>query len=469
MRARPPFLAACLAAITGLTGCAVKKPPTAPQIVQQSLPATTKIRDQWASPAASGLVQDGWLKTLSDPQAEAVVEEVLRNNLDLRVAATRVEVAAGIATQAHAQLLPNVVVQGSAKVSGRFENKRFNSSGIFAAASWEVDVWGKLRNQSAAAGESYEATEADVKFARESLAALAAKTWYLVTYTRQLQQVAQEGITVYQGIVDVVQVKESFGEVPEQNIFLARADLESAQAGLQQASSAHQEAVRALEVLMGHYPAAELRSAEVFPKVPPPVPAGLPSELLARRPDLMAAERRVAASFHLTQSAKAARLPSISLTLSGGRTNNDLFSLIGTNPDFWNAGANFLAPIYLGGTLQAQVRIQSAQQQAATLAFGQTALRALSEVETSLSNEGLLADREQYLQASVRDNSEAYRLGRIQFDVGATDLLSVLQLQGRLLSGRAVLIGVEQERLTNRINLHLALGGSFQQPASKTP
>jgi multidrug efflux system outer membrane protein len=83
-------------------------------------------------------------------------------------------------------------------------------------------------------------------------------------------------------------------------------------------------------------------------------------------------------------------------------------------------------------------------------------------VETSLSNEGLLADRDKYLQASVRDNSEAYRLGRILFEVGATDLLSVLQLQGRLLSARSVLIGVEQERLTNRINLHLALGGSFQ-------
>ena len=390
------------------------------------------------------------------------MEEVLRNNLDLRLAATRVEVAAGMATQAHAQLLPIVGVQGSAKISGRFEDKRFNSSGIFAAASWEVDVWGKLRNQSAAAGESYQATEADVRFARESLAALAAKTWYLVTYTRQLQQVAQEGMTVYQGIVDVVQVKESVGEVPEQNAFLARADLESAQAGLQQATAAHQEAVRALEVLMGRYPAAELQSAEAFPKVPPPVPAGLPSELLARRPDLVAAERRVAASFHLTQSAKAARLPSISLTLAGGRSSNDLFKLIGTNPDFWDAGANFLAPIYVGGALQAQVRIQTAQQEAATIAFGQTALRAFSEVETSLSNERLLAAREQYLQASVQDSSEAYRLGRIQFEVGATDLLSVLQLQGRLLSGRAVLIGVEQERLTNRINLHLALGGSFQ-------
>jgi len=459
---RSPFLAACFAAVAGLSGCAVKKPPAAPQIVQQSLPPTTKIRDQWVSPGAPGLVQDGWLKTLTDPQVEAVVEEVLRNNLDLRLAATRVEVAAGMATQAHAKLLPSVAVQGSAKVSGRFEGQRFNSSGIFAAASWELDVWGTLRNQSAAAGENYQATEADVKFARESLAALAAKTWYLVTYTRQLQQVTQEGVTAYQGILDVVQVKESIGEVPEQNVFLARADLESAQAGLQQATTAHQDAVRALEVLMGRYPAAELQSAEVFPKVPPPVPAGLPSELLARRPDLIAAERRVAASFHLTQSAKAARLPSINLTLAGGRTSNELFSLIGTNPNFWDAGANFLAPIYVGGALQAQVRIQTAQQEAATLAFGQAALSAFSDVETSLSNEGLLADRDKYLQASVRDNSEAYRLGRIQFEVGATDLLSVLQLQGRLLSARSVLIGVEQERLTNRINLHLALGGSFQ-------
>jgi outer membrane protein TolC len=161
-------------------------------------------------------------------------------------------------------------------------------------------------------------------------------------------------------------------------------------------------------------------------------------------------------------SARAARLPSISLTLAGGRTSNDLFRLIGTNPDFWDAGSNFLAPIYLGGALQAQVRIQTAQQEAATVAFGQTALRAFSEVETSLSNEGLLADREQYLQASVRDNSEAYRLGRIQFEVGATDLLSVLQFQGRLLTSRTVLIGVEQERLTNRINLYLAVGGTFQ-------
>jgi multidrug efflux system outer membrane protein len=462
MRARSLFLAACLASVAGLSGCAVKTPPAVPQIVQQSLPPTTKIRDQWASPRGPGLVQDGWLKTLSDPQVEAVVDEVLRNNLDLRLAATRVEVAAGMATQAHAKLLPAVGVQGSAKVTGRFENQRFNSSGIFAAASWELDVWGTLRNQSAAAGESYQATEADVKFARESLAALAAKTWYLVTYTRQLQQVTQEGVTAYQGILDVVQVKESIGEVPEQNVFLARADLESAQAGLQQATSAYQEAVRALEILMGRYPAAELQSAEVFPQIPPPVPAGLPSELLARRPDLIAAQRRVAASFHLTQSAKAARLPSINLTLTGGRTSNDLFSLLGTNPNFWDAGANFLAPIYVGGALQAQVRIQSAQQQAATLAYGQAALSAFSDVETSLSNEGLLADRDKYLQASVRDNSEAYRLGRIQFEAGATDLLSVLQLQGRLLSARAVLIGVEQERLTNRINLHLALGGSFQ-------
>jgi outer membrane protein TolC len=150
-------------------------------------------------------------------------------------------------------------------------------------------------------------------------------------------------------IIDSLLVSRFFslGEVRRTfSLFLVAQALESAQAGLQQATAAHQEAVRALEVLMGRYPAAELQSAEVFPKVPRPVPAGLPSELLARRPDLIAAERRVAASFHLTQSAKAARLPSISLTLAGGRSSNDLFKLIGTNPDFpvWRSSFHGRSP-----------------------------------------------------------------------------------------------------------------------------
>jgi multidrug efflux system outer membrane protein len=461
VRRMSTLLCGCLAACS--LSCAVKKPPSMPEILKQGLPETTKARDQWAAPSGvSGPVEYGWLKGFADPQMEAVVEEVLRTNLDLRLSATRVEVAAGLATQARAMVLPTVVVQGGPNVSGRFENKQFNSSGIFGAIAWELDIWGKIRAQSAAAQESYRATEADLGAARQSLAALAAKAWYLATYTAQLQQLAQQGLTVYQDLLDVVQLKKDVGEVSEQDLYLARADLEAASASLEQTKRAHQEAVRALEVLMGRYPAAELKAADQFPNAPPPIPAGIPSEVLERRPDLRAAQLRVAAAFHLVQSAKAARLPGISLTLAGGRSTNDLFELLGTNPEFWSAGANFLAPVFTGGALKAQVRIQNAQQEAATLAYGQAALRAFQDVESSLSNEGSLVQGQQQLEASVRDNEEAYRLGRVQFDVGAIDLLKVLQLQGRVLAARSALIGVSHERLTNRINLHLALGGNVE-------
>lgn len=356
-------------------------------------------------------------------------------------------------------VLPAVIIQGGPNISGRFEGKQFNSSGIFGAIAWELDIWGRLRAQSAAAQESFQATEADLVAARQSLAALAAKAWYLATYTARLQQLAEEGVTVYRDIFEVVQLKKDVGEVSEQDIYLARSDLETASASVEQTKRAHQQAVRALEVLMGRYPAAELKAADQPPNTPP-IPAGIPSEVLERRPDLRAAQLRVAAAFHLVQSAKAARLPSISLTLAGGRSTNDLFELVGTNPEFWTAGANFLAPVFTGGALKAQVRIQNAQQLAATLAYGQAALRAFQDVETSLSNEGSLVQGQRQLAASVRDNEEAYRLGRVQFDVGAIDLLKVLQLQGRVLAARSALIGISHERLTNRINLHLALGGT---------
>ena len=112
------------------------------------------------------------------------------------------------------------------------------------------------------------------------------------------------------------------------------------------------------------------------------MPDGLPSELLERRPDLVAAERRVAAAFYAIQSAKAARLPKIALTASGGRSTNDLFYLLGISPDFWQTGVGFLAPIFTGGQLKAQVEIATAEQRAALALYGQAALRAFSDVET---------------------------------------------------------------------------------------
>jgi outer membrane protein TolC len=128
---------------------------------------------------------------------------------------------------------------------------------------------------------------------------------------------------------------------------------------------------------------------------------------------------------------------------------------------FWTVAVNALAPIFTGGALEAEVEIATADQQAALALYGQTALRAFSEVESSLASEQLLADQQRYLEAVLSQDSEALRLGRLRYDVGATDLLQVLQLQARQLNTQFELIGVRNDRLANRVALHLALGGGF--------
>jgi outer membrane protein TolC len=195
--------------------------------------------------------------------------------------------------------------------------------------------------------------------------------------------------------------------------------------------------------------------------VPAPIPEGLPAELLARRPDLVAAERRVAAAFHQIQVAEAARLPRIALTGGGGHSTSELLRLAGVGAGFWTVGLEMLAPIFTGGALQAQVRVATAEQQTALVLYGQAALRAFSEVESSLASEQLLADQQQYLEAVLTQDVEAMRLGRLRYTAGATDLLHVLQLQTRQLHTRFELIGVRNDRLANRVALHLALGGGF--------
>jgi NodT family efflux transporter outer membrane factor (OMF) lipoprotein len=309
-----------------------------------------------------------------------------------------------------------------------------------------------------------EATEADLLSARQSVAALVATLWYQSIATERLRNTAEVASTVYADLLRLVQTRQKVGQVSEQDVALAGADLDRARQRERSFANSEQHVVRSLEVLVGRYPAAELALAPDLPPLPPPVPDGLPSELLERRPDLVAAERRVASAFHYVQSAKAARLPRIALTGSGGRSSNDLLRLIGVTSRFWEVGFDLFAPLFTGGALQAEVRLANAEQQAAMALFGQTALRAFSEVEGSLDGERILDEQQRFLESVLVQDTEALRLGRLRYDVGATDLLHVLELQAKQLNTQFELIRIRNERLANRIALHLALGGGFSSP-----
>jgi NodT family efflux transporter outer membrane factor (OMF) lipoprotein len=322
-----------------------------------------------------------------------------------------------------------------------------------------------MRAASASADAARDASAADLMSARQSVAALVATLWYQTIATERLRVTAESAIGVYDGLLGLVRTRNEVGQVGAQDVALAGADLDRARQREREFATSLQQIHRSLEVLLGRYPAAEVALAPDLPPVPPPVPDGLPSELLERRPDLVAAERHVASAFHAVQAAKAARLPRFTLTAGGGKSSSELIRLIGVGTGFWRAGVELLAPIFLGGALQAQVRLATAEQEAALALFGQAALRAFSEVEGSLASEQLLADQQQQIEAVLAQDTEALRLGRLRYQAGATDLLHVLQMQARQLDTQFALVGVRNDRLANRIGLHLALGGGFAPPA----
>jgi outer membrane protein TolC len=253
------------------------------------------------------------------------------------------------------------------------------------------------------------------------------------------------------------------GNGTEQDVAVARANVGPYRDMLRQADLSREQALRALELLLGRYPSAELAVAQNLSAMPAPVPVGLPSELLERRPDVVAAERRVAAAFNRIGEAQAARLPRISLTAGISSISSDVIVLQDRDNPAWGLGINLLAPIYQGGALRAQVDIRTTEQKLAVAAYASAGQRAFGEVENALAAEFALNDREAILQANVRDNERALELAQNQFRVGSADRRAVEQRQLALQSARTSLLRVQSERLAQRVNLHLALGGDFSE------
>lgn len=460
-----------------MSACATDPTPTQPEIVEQALPETTVIppkfktvvpekhdtpsaESRWAG-VISGDVIPGWLSTFNDDKLEALVIEALKNNRSLAAAAANLEVAENLAKQAGAQLAPAVNIGGGGQSTMR-KGSTSNLGGASLNVTWELDIWGRLGAAASAAEESYKASEADFEFGRQSLVAQMAKSWFLATEIYLQKKLAEESVLIHRQMLDIVNTKLEVGAAQPQDVFLAKADLAGAEERQRQAQGAFEQSVRSIEVILGRYPAAELEVSREFTKILVPIPVGIPSELLERRPDIIAAERRVAAAFQRVKSAKAAKLPRIALTASGGRSSGELIDLIGSK-GFFTIGANLVAPIDVGGSLEAQVQIETAQQKAALANYGQFALVAFSEVETGISNEGLLGQRKELLAITVKQNRNALQVAKTQYELGEVDFLSVLQMQTRLLGSRIGFIRIKNAKLAQRVDLHLALGGGFEK------
>ena len=446
--------------VAALSACALKSPPERAEVAKQALP-NVQVPAAWTSQGgAAGVIADKWLAGFNDPQLDALVQEALVNNPDLQVAAARVEQAAAFVKVAGATLKPqvNALARGGGALSG--DSSGLEGAGIFA--NWELDVWGRVRAGREAASLQYGSAALDAEYARQSMAALVAKSWFLATEARLQKAIAEEMVAAASRQVGFAQDRVRVGRGDESDLTLARASLATYRDSVRNLEYSYRQSLRALEALAGRYPAAALDVPAGLAAMPGPVPAGMPAELLERRPDVVAAERRVAASFYRVQEAKAARLPRISLTAAVTSISSELFVLKDRDNPVWSVGASLTAPLFLGGQLQAQVEVRTAEQKQALAEYGRVGARAFGEVENALSTAFALQEREAILTQAVVDNGRALELANVRFRVGAGDLRAVQQQSLALHAARTALLRVQAERRVQRVNLHLALGGSFE-------
>lgn len=474
MRAGPHSTMLVLAAALAggaLGGCALETPPTHSEILEQALPAQTRVPPAWKADPVAHAVADDWLRSFDDPALDAIVAEAIAHNLDLRQAAEKVRIAQQNVVVVGAQLLPLVGVQLGANVTrDKDQSSNYYSTLGYAGVAWELDVWGRLRAQRAAAEAGAEATSLDYAYARQSLAALVAKTWYLAIETRQLVALGEKTVQVFEDLLGLVEIRRKSGKDSDLDVVDVRAKLESAQSQLEAAREAYGGTRRALEVLLGRYPAAEIDVAVAYPRLPPPVGAGVPASLLERRPDIIAAERAVLVAFRQQEAATLALLPDFSISLAGGRVGDQVLSLLRLNPWLASAGIGVSIPIYEGGALRAQVEIATAQQVEAVARYGAVALTAFREAENALANEQLLAKRLPFEERALADRTVAVRIATVQYKAGRRDLLWVADLQTAQLANEAAVIKLRGVQGANRIRLYLALGGSFDAtPAATLP
>jgi len=468
-RPLPRAMAAPLAAVLLCAGsaCVLKKPPDAAAIKEQALPGVDTPASWSSVEARVGAIAGNWVEGFNDPLLTAAVKEAIARNADLRLGAARVLEAQYVARLAGANLYPSadLIARGGGKMSG-------DSSGLKGAAfvvAWELDLWGRVRYGRAAAVADAAAAQADFNFARQSIAATVAKTWFMTAEASLQAEVARGTIRDSEQLLQLAETRARVGVGNDEEVFVARANVGTYRDSLRQIELARSDSIRALEILLGRYPAGAVAVTAKLPDQPAAIPAGLPSELLERRPDVIAAERRIAAAFNRRQEARAARLPQISLTAGVNTISSELFVLQERDNPVWSAGARLLVPVFRGGALKTQVDIRTAEQEQAVAAYASIGLRAFGEVENALAAEIAARDREQILTQTLTDFRGALQVVNKQFEVGKTDLRFVTQRQLATNAAQSALVRVQAEQRIQRVNLHLALGGDFASPQQPQP
>lgn len=448
-----------------ISACAVTTPP-ATKTSPLALP------EAWVARAAWSTDVEPWLDDFNDSRLIALVEEAVVGNFDLRATAARVDAARSQARVTGADRLPQVEIGLNAARTKRsgvndqsFVENPSNSFRLQGEVSWEADVWGRLAHAARASIAEFEATAADYRAATLSLAANVAREWFQAIEATQQLRLAEQTVASFADSLAIVEQQYRRGIGDALDVRLARQNLATAQSNLALRQRQHRSSIRTLESLLGRYPAARLDIADSLPEMSGSVPSGLPSQLLIRRPDLVAGERRLVAADERFLQARDDRLPRFRLTANGGTTSDEVRDLL--DPDFlvWSLLGNLTQPLFQGGRLQARVDLTGAQRSEAFNRYTQAILTALQEVENTLDAEAFLLRQEAALRVAAKEARQAEELALARYAQGLAGIITLLEAQRRSFNSDSALLETSRQRLQNRVNLYLALGGDFASPS----
>ena len=430
---------------------------------QDDLEIRTPGTWQAASSGEERRISSGWLAEFKDRDLTNTVDEALENNRNLRVSAARFREAREASVVARSRTRPSASIAGDAARTEGVSRDGASSFGLALSTSWEVDLWGRLRDLSRAAAAAEQAAAEDFRGARLSLAANTAKAWCNLISAEQEITLAEDTLDSFEKNLRIVERTYRGTGEGALDIQFSRTNVSSAARFVEQAKLNRDEAARSLELLLGRYPDGKSRAAKELPKLSETVPSGIPADLLDRRPDLAAARYRLFASARRADAARKALLPGTSLTGSGGASSSNLSDLLDANRLIGTITARFTQVLIDGGALEAEARAALDRNDAEINIYAQSALEAFREVEATLAADRSLARQESFLASELQQATLAERQAERDYSEGINpNILSVLEAQRRANNARASMIRLQNQRLQNRIDLHLALGGDFK-------
>ena len=447
-----------LAAALVLAGCAVSA--ISPEVRDRDLP------DSWSEAAEYDAVRDGWLADLGDAELNGLVGVAMEQNYRLAQLAADVEAAQQAVIISGAARLPELSLAFSPSrrrvISNQFGITRTSSNfEIGVDLAWEIDAWGKLRDVEKQAGLKLMAAQARYADSRNRLAAGVARAWFDVVGAGELLALFRERLANLEEDLDIIDSAYNQGLTGALDVYLARTSADQERVRIAAQEQALAENRVALQLLLGNYPDGKLEAAGTLPLFETPIPAGLPSELVSRRPDLQQAWMSLLASDAAVAIAHKQRFPRIALVASGNDVSDELDSLLDGSALAWSVLGNLTQPLFNRGRLKAQEEQARARLVQAENQYLELLYQSFSEVENALSRNRSLQTRYRVTLDAEKNAVAGLTLAFEQYQRGLVPYTTVLEAQRRAFDIQSAVIDLRNQLIRNRITLYLALGGDF--------